>query len=533
MTHNKQPQSARSGTRPHGDAQRKPFSASRSRFEGIVATLLSDETGRMTHRELEDLLHTDGMALLRQLYQDHLDLRADREVRLDSVAGSDGKTRGHHRAETSRALMTVFGVVRPRGRTYEGRGMNALRPADAALNLPREKHSHGLQRRVAYEVSKGSFEDAVESIDRTTAGHVPKRQAEEIARRTAADFETFYKERKGLVPSKEASILVTTFDGKGVVVRREDLRETTRKKAEKTNRKLKTRLSPGEKEHRKRMACVAAVYAIAPHVRSPEEILANGKPAVATEKRRRPKPEGKRVWASLRDPPEAVIADAFAEAEARDPDHKLDWVTLVDGNENQIRLAQAFAELSGHSVTIIVDLIHVSEYLWKAAIALHGGSGPSAEEWMQERLLRVLRGEASQVAAGMRRSATKRQLSATSRKPIDTCANYLLKYKPFLRYDAYLAAGFPIATGIIEGACRHLVKDRMDVPGEWSLDGAEAVLRLRALRCSGDFDEYWLHHENAEFLRNHLGAYANGEVPDPWPGPSADNHRRRHLSVVK
>lgn len=152
---------------------------------------------------------------------------------------------------------------------------------------------------------------------------------------------------------------------------------------------------------------------------------------------------------------------------------------------------------------------------------------------MEERLLRILRGEASQVAAGMRRSATKRDLPPASRKPVDTCANYLLKYKQFLKYDAYLAAGFPIATGVIEGACRHLVKDRMDVPGEWSLDGAEAVLRLRALRCSGDFDEYWLHHENAELRRNHLSAYANGDVPDPWPRLSADGNRRGHLSVVK
>lgn len=532
MKQHKQARSAQSGKKPHGVPQRKHFDESRARFEAIVATLISDDTGKMTHRELEDLLHTDGMALLRQLYQDHLDLRAEREVRLDTVIGSDGQTRGHHRAETSRGMMTVFGPVRPRGRTYEGRGMSALRPADAALNLPKEKYSHGLQRRVAVEVSKGSFEDAVESIDRTTGGHVPKRQAEEIARRTAADFETFYEERKGLAPSHEASILVTTFDGKGVVVRQEDLRDTTRKKAEKAARKLKTRLSPGEKEHRKRMACVAAVYAIAPHVRSPEEILANAKPAVAIEKRRRPKPEDKRVWASLRDPPEAVIADAFAEAEARDPDHERDWVTLVDGNENQIRLAQAFADLRGHTVTIVVDLIHVSEYLWKAAIALHG-STPKAEKWMQERLLRILRGEASQVAAGMRRSATKLDLSPESRKPVDTCANYLLKYKQFLKYEAYLAAGFPIATGVIEGACRHLVKDRMDVPGEWSLDGAEAVLRLRALRCSGDFDEYWLHHENAELRRNHLSAYANGYAPDPWPGPSTGGNRRGHLSVVK
>lgn len=486
----------------------------------------------MSHRELEDLLHADGMELLRQLLQDHLDLRADRELRLDSVVGSDGETRRHHRAETSRAMMTVFGPVRPRGRAYEGRGLSALRPADAALNLPKERYSHGLQRRLSVEVSKNSFDDAVESIDTTTGGHVPKRQAEAVAQRAAVDFEAFYEQREGHVPSDEASVLVTTFDGKGVVVRHEDLRPATRKKAENTARKLNKRLSPGEKEHRKRMACVAAVYTTAPHVRTPEDIVGDAKPALVTEKPRRPQPEGKRVWASLRKPPEAVIAAAFSEAEARDPEHKLDWVTLVDGNENQIRLAEAFAELSGQPVTIVVDLIHVSAYLWKAAIALNGGSTPQAEEWMQARLLRILGGNASLVAAGMRRSATKRGLPAATRKPVDTCANYLLKYKRFLQYDKYLSAGFPIATGVIEGVCRHLVKDRMDVPGQWSLDGAEAVLRLRALRCSGDFDEYWLHHENAELQRNHVGRYASSEVPDPWPSLSLNGHRQGILRIA-
>ena len=533
MKKHKQARSARSEIAPQGEPQRKPFDAARARFENIVEGLNSKEASRMTHRQLEDRLHAEGMDLLRQLFQDHLDLRADREPLLDVVVGSDGKTRSHHRAETSRGLMTVFGPVRSRGRTYEGRQMTALRPADAVLNLPREKYSHGLQKRLSVEVSKGSFDDAIERIDTTTGGHVPKRQAEDIARRAAVDFETFYETREGHVPSDEASILVTTFDGKGVVIRHEDLREATRKKAEQAKRKLNRRLSPGEKEHRKRMACVAAVYGIAPHVRTPEELLGEAKPAIVTRKPRRPKPEGKRVWASLRTPPEGVIAAAFSEAEARDPGHKLDWVTLVDGNENPILLAQAFAQLSGHPVTIVVDFIHVSEYLWKAALALNEGSTPQAEVWMQARLLRVLRGEASQVAAGMRRSATKRNLPPEKRKAVDTCANYLLKYKDFLRYNEYLAAGFPVATGLIEGACRHLVKDRMDVPGEWSLEGAEAVLRLRALRCSGDFDDYWIYHENAELQRNHVSRYVRDKVPSPWADRSRGNRRRGGLRVVK
>ena len=132
---------------------------------------------------------------------------------------------------------------------------------------------------------------------------------------------------------------------------------------------------------------------------------------------------------------------------------------------------------------------------------------------MTERLVRLLHGHSSHVAAGIRRSATLRKLSSEQRIPVDKCADYLLKYAEFLRYDQYLMAGLPIATGVIEGACRHLIKDRMDLTGaRWSLGGAEAVLRLRSLRSSGDFEEYWRFHIERELERNHSVRYA-GPIP--------------------
>jgi hypothetical protein len=132
---------------------------------------------------------------------------------------------------------------------------------------------------------------------------------------------------------------------------------------------------------------------------------------------------------------------------------------------------------------------------------------------VDERLFRLLCGGVSDVAAGMRRSATKRGLTAAQRQPIDRCANYLLRLKGHLRYDRYLAAGFPIATGVIEGACRYLVKDRMDITGaRWTVAGAEAVLRLRALRASGDFEEYWAFHEACHHKATHLDRYADAII---------------------
>ncbi len=186
----------------------------------------------------------------------------------------------------------------------------------------------------------------------------------------------------------------------------------------------------------------------------------------------------------------------------------------MDGNNAQINILKRIARAKGINLTIIVDIIHVTEYLWDAGRVFHPESGPELEKWVQHRLKKILEGKAGQMAGGMRRSATRKKLGSKERAPVDKCATYLLNKSPYLRYDRYLAGGLPIATGVIEGACRHLVKDRMEITGaKWGLQGAEAVLRLRALRASKDFDEYWLFHEECEYKRNHQDHYADGVVP--------------------
>ena len=157
---------------------------------------------------------------------------------------------------------------------------------------------------------------------------------------------------------------------------------------------------------------------------------------------------------------------------------------------------------------MILDFIHVLEYLWKAAYTLHSEGSKEAEDWVSQRALQILNGKSSDVAAGIRRSATLRGLDSAARKPVDTCADYLLKYRDMLRYNEFLKKGLPIATGVIEGACRHLIKDRMDITGaRWLVERAEAILKLRSLNSSGDFDEYFQFHQLKERERNHLARY--------------------------
>jgi hypothetical protein len=371
--------------------------------------------------------------------------------------------------------------------------MSSLHPLDGELNLPPEQYSHTLSERVASASALNGFNQTVEIIKKTTTAQIAKRQVEEIALSSACDFDEFYQaqQAKSQPDEETGEILVISVEGKGVVMRREDLRPSTQKRAIAGQRKLKKRLTAGEKRNSKRMATVAAVYTINPLSRTAAQIV-NPKPDQGSK---RPRPQAKRVWASLVKEPETVISVAFDEALSRDPHQQKNWVALVDGNQTQLRLLQELAQKHDIRLTIVLDLIHLIEYLWKAAFVFHAPSSQAAEDWVSERLLRILEGKSSSVAAAMGGCATRLKLTDEQRTSVDKCANYLLNHRDYLRYQDYLAAGFPIATGVIEGACRYLIKDRMDITGaRWSLKGTEAVLRLRSLQVSGDWPDYWHFH---------------------------------------
>ena len=500
------------------------FGMSRDDLESIIAFLRSAESRQMSHSDVEKLVRERSYELSRKLFQAHVDSRGPGEAAAP-VRGADGVERDQERIH-ERGLTTIFGEIRVKRFGYGAEGADSLHPLDAELNLPRERYSFELRRTAAVEVSKGAFDEAVASLGRHTGAKVGKRQVEELAGRAAEDFDAFYGQRAPPAGDRSASVLAITADGKGVVMLRKDLREATKKAAEKGSRRLGKRLTKGEKRNRKRMATVAAVYTVEPFVRQPEDVVRVLAPSDEREKDKRPRPQDKRVWASLAKEPEEVLEEAFAEAERRDPSHRKSWVALVDGNATQLKILHKLAGQHHVELTIVLDFIHVCEYVWKASLGFYEETEPAPRQvWVQERLLRILRGEACLVAAGIRRSATRRKLTPDNQENVDQCADYLLNHASYLHYDECLAAGFPIATGVIEGACRHLVSDRMDLTGaRWSLAGAEAVLRLRALRSSGDFDEYWRFHEQCEYERNHASRYADGKVV-PVKG--------RHLKRVK
>ncbi len=491
------------------------FSAARARFEALLERVASEESLALSHDDVEDLVEKDGRLLLRDIVQGHLALRTMEEQGRDAPTGSDRKERTHRRS-TSRTLQTIFGTTTVTRLSFTSReAKGGLRPLDAELNLPVETYSLGLRRRTAVQAMDVSYDSTVDKVEDWTGVKVPKRQVEELVVHAARDFDAFYDQRQcrqiDECPRADLDkLVVLSTDGKGIVMRHDALRKETRERAAKTRQKLAARLSPGEKSNRKRMAEVATVYELPAHPRTVDDVLPR---AEDTPRPPRPRPESKRVWASVDKSLREVVEECFTEALARDPWLERPWVYLADGNPDQLRVAEEIAAHYGVELVVIIDFIHVLEYLWKAAWCFFDKGDPDVEGWVLERARLILQGEASSVAAGIRRSATLRGFSSKSRKNVDKCAGYLLKHKTRLRYDEYLTAGLPIATGVIEGACRHLINDRLAITGaRWSVEGAEAILRLRALRSSGDLDEYWAFHRRCELERNHLDHYAANEL---------------------
>jgi hypothetical protein len=502
-------------TKPQLKAEENPFAEAEEKFSALTAELLAVTAANLSHSEAEELVEGNGREVLRALLQGYLQMRSLDEVG-PVVVGSDAVARSHLRVR-SVSMVSVLGEVQIVRQTYGARGAASVAPLDSALNLPNQRYSFGVIKRVAEEAATGSYDDAIDTVSRLNGIHVPKRQAEQITAACAVDFDAFYEQRaQAEAPASlddAAGMLILTTDGKGIVMRHDSLTDKTRQAAESAVPRLETRQSKGEKANRKRMAQVASVYCVAPWARVPEDFMRDLRPIhdVATQ---RPKPVKKRLWASVKKPMEGVIIEMFDEALRRDSQRSKTWVGLVDGNPFQLGDLLAGADMHQVKLVVIIDIIHVIEYLWKAAWCFFKEGDRAAEAWVSERQLEVLRGNCSQVAKGIRRMATCRNLSPGERKGADKCSNYLLKYKEYMQYNKYLAAGMPIATGVIEGACRYLVKDRMDITGaRWGLDGAEAVLKLRALRVSGDLVEYWKFHQQQELQRNHLCHYADNKIP--------------------
>jgi hypothetical protein len=398
-----------------------------------------------------------------------------------------------------RRYVSIFGpFVLPRtayGRR-EGQKIDCV-PLDNRLQLPDAPFSYVLQDWDQGLCVEQAFAQASATIARILGLPQSVDSLERMTAQMAEKVADFRDDRPAPPPAEEGELLVVSADGKGIVMRR-----TAADPAPAAHR------SKGEKASQKRMATVGAVYSVDRYVRTPEQIVAalfRDEPRPAND---RPAPRHKHVWASLEgatdDGPcsslEVVYPWLLDEVATRNRGLAKEMVYLHDGQE---ALWEACARhLPRTNATEVLDLLHVTPRLWQAAHAFCPEGSAAAAAFVRERLLRLLRGEAAGVIRGLRGLASRRGLRGGRKKTVTTVCRYLDKNRGRLRYDVYLAQGYPIASGVIEGACRHLVKDRMERAGmHWTVTGAQAMLDVRSVHVNGEWEAYQVYRIEREAHR--------------------------------
>jgi hypothetical protein len=474
-----------------------------------MLTWTASEAGRLDHGEREKVIGDSGRELQRQLLEATFALDCAREERVEQVTSAagirhGGVERGHHRG-----VISVFGPVRAERLAYRNRREANLYPADARWMLPEDPYSLGMRALVAYHLAESGYGAAQEVIEARTGARIGRAQLAGLAQDMAAWVDDFYllRARDADEGMTGGDVIMMQADGKGIALRPEH-----RAGAGKGAGQGSDAAHPGIKK----IAEIVAVAGFTPAVREPADIA-----APPARRKAHPGPLARDTWvaASITDDIPDMIGAAFDEADRRDPGGLRQRIFLVDGNKQQLGAIAEHAADRGLKVPVFIDFIHVSGYLGKAAAALHPGNPQAAREWADGQRLRVLHGRAKAVAATLASVAAKTRAKAGTRHldltDLDRAITYLTNNHMHMRYDKALAAGWPIATGMIEGSCRFVIEDRFGITGaRWSPDGAENILKLRAVVVNGDLDDYMNYYKTRYREDVHLLRYDPASIPD-------------------
>lgn len=454
--------------------------------------------------QVEEVIFRDvlkiGLAMLRAF----LALSGDGDVGSTLTVPGDGpgeppQALPRLEAPRSRPYLSVFGEVTIERVGY-GHDRLEVAPLDARLHLPRRQYSYLLQQWLGALVIDDAHAEAVKRLRTILGLSIPVRASEDLNREQAGDVELFQGGLAVPEPSQEGSIVVVSADCKGVPLIRSALAAADEGMDEAQESPASSsphhRRGKGEKANKKQMAAVGAVYTIEPFVRTTDEVIDELQRWKA--KKRRPHPQHKRVRADLLVGKVSLFLWLADELCRRNPEGAKPVVFLSDGER---ALHDRQGEYLPEGVTCILDLLHVMEKLWKVAWCLfeEGTQKAEAGRWVEDRLRMLLDGKAGYVIGGLRQTLTKRKLKGSRRKAVREVIGYFDRNRSRMRYDEYLAAGYPIGSGVIEGACRHLVKDRLERAGmRWHPDGAQAMLDLRATYLNGEWDAFWTYHVEQE-----------------------------------
>jgi hypothetical protein len=469
---------------------------SAEQFAGL-AGWTADEARYLDHAEREEAIGEEGRRLEQKLMQATYRLDAALEERSAQVTSAAGIRHGTVETGQKRGLETVFGPVEVERMAYRNRREPNLYPADARQALPADPYSMGMRALAARHLAASGYQQAQELIEDRTGVKIGHAQLAGIAKDLARWTDDFYAERardaEEDLPATD--VIMMQGDGKGIAMRPEHRRNA--------------RKQDGTRPGIKKMAEIVAVADFTPAVREPEDIAA---PPARRKAHPGPKARDKWVSASVTESIEDMIGSAFDEADRRDPQRVRQRIFLVDGNKQQITAIEDHAKARKLKVPVLIDYIHVSGYLGKAASALHPGDPVAAGQWADGQLLRVLHGRAKAVAATLASVAAKTRENPRTRHldltDMDKAVTYLTNNHMHMKYDKALANGWPIATGLIEGSCRFVIEDRFGITGaRWSPEGAEDILKIRAVVVNGDLRDYMRYYKQRYRGEHHLARY--------------------------
>jgi hypothetical protein len=468
-------------------------------FWALVERLRCAADQRQPIHQVEEVIFRSLLAMGLDLLQAFLALSGDGDAGPNlSVAGDgpDDPSRVLPRLDRPRRrpYLSIFGELEIERIGYGHDRLDAA-PLDARLHLPRRQYSYLFQQWLGTFVVDDAHAEAIKKLETILGLEISVKASEDLNREQGGDVEPFQNHLPTPEAMEEGPILVVTADCKGVPLVRQALPAE-----ETTDTPLPALAHPrrgkGEKANKKKMAAVGAVYTIDPFVRTADEVIDE----VMREKaaKRRPKPTHKRVRAELLVGKVALFIWLADEVVRRNPTATKPLIFLSDGER---ALHDRQSEYLSENVICILDLFHVMERLWKAAWCFFDEASEKREahQWVEKELRMLLEGQVSSVVGALRQMMTKRDLKGARRKTVSEVAGYFERNRVRMKYDEYLAAGYPIGSGVVEGACRHLVRDRLERAGmRWHPDGAQAMLNLRATHLNGEWDSFWSYHVEQE-----------------------------------
>ncbi len=402
----------------------------------------------------------------------------------------------------SRVYQSVFGrfeVERAVYGTREGQKI-AYVPFDTQLQLPESDFSYLLQDWAQSLAVENAYRRVPETLGRILDVHPSVDSLERMNLKMAESVRPFRESRPAPDAEEEGALCVVSADGKGIPMRRPSAEAPIQGHDP----------EPEAKTNRKKMAVVGTVYTIDPFVRTPEEVAESlfRSPDDGPLPAERPVPQHKRLWASLPQEQDGQEVSATEETfgwlaqevARRNSEADKPILLLMDGQKSLWEAGRR--ELPQTDMVEILDLLHATPRIWDAAHLFYGRDEEQALSFVYDRVLRILKGEVRSVIAGLRQMGTKRKLRGKKRKKLAKICGYLENNAHRMRYDVYVAAGYPIASGVIEGACRHFVKDRMERSGmRWTIESAQAMLDVRSTYLNGDWDDFMQYRIEQETQR--------------------------------